>query len=122
VVNTLQSIQQYCNYEPFKLMRLIGMDICTPLFAPFVHEFEPTHAACIIGLEQEEASFLSAVQATPSVICIAVAEKRNPAQDTDFESYGFVQTQRVAVHLAVSRKKRHVLIAVRKAKVAHASE
>lgn len=115
MVNTLQSIQQYCNYEPFKHMPLIGMDICAPQFEQFLSNFRPTHAACIIGLEEEESAFLAAVQTAQSVVCIAVAEKRNPVQATDFRSYGFVQTQRVVVQLAGSRKKRHVLVAVREA-------
>lgn len=115
VINTLSSIQTYCNYEPFKQLPLLPLDITTPAFASLVTEFQPTHAACIIGLQQEETAFLTAVRLTPSVTCIAVAEKRNPVQVTDFESYGFEQTHRVSVQLAGSRKKRAVLVAVRRA-------
>lgn len=113
IVNTLHAIQSYCNYDPFKHMRLLAMDINTVSFASFVRDFQPTHAACIIGLPEEEAAFLAAVRDTPSVVCIAMAEKRNPVQSTDFMRFGFAQTQRVAVHLAGSRKKRFVLIAAR---------
>jgi len=58
VINTLQSIQTYCNYDPFKTMRLLGMDINTPPFEALVSSFQPTHAACIIGLLPEETAFL----------------------------------------------------------------
>ena len=62
VINTLQSIQTYCNYDPFKTMRLLGVDINTPPFQALVNTFLPTHAACIIGLLPEETAFLEVGQ------------------------------------------------------------
>lgn len=94
-------------------MRLDDVDIDSPHFVDYIHAFQPTHAACIVGIAHTETAFLRAVQATPSVQCVAVAEKRNPALATDFEAFGFAQTHRVAVQLAGSRKKRYVLIAKR---------
>lgn len=113
VITTLKSIQKYCSYKPFKDMKLYDIDIETPAFAAYVNLLQPTHAACIVGLADTETAFLTAVQAVQSVQCVAVAEKRNPAEDTDFEAYGFKHTHRVTVHLAGSRKKRYVLVARR---------
>ena len=113
VVTTLNSIQQYCNYETFKQLQLLSMDVRFAAFAHYMQSFQPTHAACIIGLPEEEHCFLRAAQATQSLQCIAVAEKRNPPQDTDFASFGFTQTHRIPVMLAGSRKRRFVLIANR---------
>lgn len=62
VINTLQSIQTYCNYDPFKHIRLLGVDINTSSFKEFVDSFQPTHAACIVGLLREEISFLEVLQ------------------------------------------------------------
>jgi hypothetical protein len=92
-------------------MRLDAVDVLTPSFRQYATTFRPTHASCFSAVEEEETAFLAAMRDSSSVSCIAVTEKRTGAQSTDFASYGFQRTARIAVQMAGTRKRRYVLIA-----------
>lgn len=106
------TIQSICNYTAFNQIDIHGIDINTDEFRLFVESRRPTHAACIIGLHQEESCFLSAVAGLPSVQTIAIAERRD--QPDPFDAYGFERIARVKVNITGSHQIKYVLIATRK--------
>lgn len=113
VIATVRTIQTYSKYVAFDQIRLNALDINDNAFGVLVATFKPTHASCIIGLQQEESSFLATVASVESVKFISITQRCDGSSDP-FIAYGFEQIARIRVRINGSLQIKYVLVAKRK--------